>query len=226
MCEQCCALTDTYLSPLPGWWLVRASDDGMMMKKNDWGLVRHDDPDFIWSITPWPDPGDEAGELSDKWWDECGEFMRSLTSAPREGWLLVEACIKAGYDPEEPGCVEFWLFDHLGKWIRDHEPFLHNDDLLHYAKNMVKHGYLEEQTREYNIGKFYSLKRPHEAFHEEYFPATTENAEGEDTYSGDLTNESKVMLVSIDNEGVASVLFNKKKYKIHSSFLADELTGE
>ena len=56
MCEQCTAKAVGFGSPLPGWYLVRATTDGWMMKDQDWGLVRCNDPDFYWDVTPIPDP--------------------------------------------------------------------------------------------------------------------------------------------------------------------------
>lgn len=63
MCEQCVAATVMYTLPgagghevLPGYALVRATKDGWMMRKGDWGLVRMNDPDYWWSKTPVEDP--------------------------------------------------------------------------------------------------------------------------------------------------------------------------
>jgi len=95
MCEQCCANTQTYILSeeethvFPGIFLVRATEDGMQMKKGDWGLVRCNDPDVFWSKDPEKDPcwdlsdeevdNSEAGEWV-KWFAVCGLRFAVITN--------------------------------------------------------------------------------------------------------------------------------------------------
>lgn len=128
MCEQCTAKTVDYGSPLPGWYLVRATVDGWFMKKDQWGLVRQNDPDFCWNPTPIPDPYKGLDED-----DDCNlsrfldkdflkgyeEFWPELQASPKAGYELIVACEKSGYE-QKSGSVEYWLFDYLGRYLQNY----------------------------------------------------------------------------------------------------------
>lgn len=128
MCEQCSAEVNEFGHPLEGWMLCRATKNGSMMKKNEWGLVRSDDPTYVWSVNPRVDPTanltDEqidtmSPEDSEKWYDflDAAEtFCKALKSYPFDGHLLYEAAVAAGYK-RESGSFSQWLFDYLARWL-------------------------------------------------------------------------------------------------------------
>lgn len=146
MCEQCMAKSSLYLGPneeevLPGYCLVRATTDGWIMQKGDWGLVRQNDPDYWWSLTPVEDPyhglTDEqidarAEQPSDELFEaavsELGlaldgrtPRMLALTSDyPRfsDAVRLNEAATKAGYSEERDGALAFWLCHYLAVFLK------------------------------------------------------------------------------------------------------------
>ena len=134
MCEQCPPLADTqsYGEVLEGWRLIRARKQGHLLKPDDWGLVQMNDPDFVWTVTPEVDPQsgltDEqinacSKEEHDQWWawmEKADEFEIALESDPMTGYELILAAMKKGYNPDVYGRFAYWLFDHLGQWLKDH----------------------------------------------------------------------------------------------------------
>jgi len=135
-----------YLGPneepvLPGYFLVRATKDGWIMQKGDWGLVRQNDPDYWWSLTPVEDPLhgltdeqiDARGEVAtDELFDNAvrelgmaldGRTPRMLAATsdyPRfsDAVRLNEAVTKAGYDSKEHGGLEYWLCHYLAVFLK------------------------------------------------------------------------------------------------------------
>ena len=134
MCEQCNAKTIIYVKEntnyvLPGYILVRATQDGREMKKGDWGLVDCNDPDFIWSVTPVCDPDDElTDEQIDALPEDCYQAYekasKNLHDALDKGCFdycarLGEAMRKAGWNPDNDGIGAFWLCNHIAKFLKD-----------------------------------------------------------------------------------------------------------
>ncbi len=133
MCEQCMAKTATIGEVVPGIFLVRATVQGCHMEPNEFGLVESDDPFFTFSRTPTPHPydglsGDKVGarvELDGlgpilDWSKLAGGFSKRLLVELNVGWRVVQACLKAGYNPDEDGDAALWLFNRMGvlfqKW--------------------------------------------------------------------------------------------------------------
>lgn len=225
MCEQCCAETETYLSPIPGWWFVRATVDGMIMKAGDWGLVRCNDPDFVWDFIPWPEPEEGIDEqLESDWFEDWIRFDQALECRPEIGWELVNACIKAGYDPKNDGAVGAWLFNHLGEWLKTKKPFSHDRRNSFIVENLEAFGYIEPEQIKREAGKIYEIVSPNEVF-VEYADATVEVGFDTPKWSGDLKFGTKVMLVENNGDKV-KVLFDKNKYTIHRLFLSKEPVTE
>ena len=132
MCEQCSAEVDGWAYPLDGWVLIRATKDGFFMKKGEWGLLRSNDPDFIWEETPTLDPTEgltdeeldkasvELQDAEDNFTRAAQKFEDDLQGYPASGWELYNAALKAGYDKAKHGRFAFWVFNHLAKHLRDH----------------------------------------------------------------------------------------------------------
>lgn len=139
MCEQCCAETDSYGEVLDGWYLVRATVQGTEMRPDQWGLVRTctDDPLYIWTETPTPlvDQTKDFAEGTSLHSDAMNDWIRWMAKAlafgrffqidADMGWCLVEAARKRGYSFDDKPFYE-WFYNHLGEWIRDHEPVTHD----------------------------------------------------------------------------------------------------
>ena len=139
MCEQCCAETETYLEPFPGWWLVRATKDGMMMAKDQWGLVESNDPSFFWTVTPEKNPmygmdeesipdSDPIWDSFDSWTEKVYVFMEQFDKSGEHNsvmssWHLVDAAKKKGFSPEKSGDFYFWLFDYLARYLEGKKAF-------------------------------------------------------------------------------------------------------
>jgi len=139
MCEQCCAKTEDYGEIFPGWYLVRATVNGMEMLTGQWGLVRTNDPEFIWTDDPTPigdlnercdklgdeDEGtpeyDEAFDAWFAWMNKAKDFGKFFQVDPDMGWRLVEEGRKVGYEPSAKPFYE-WFYDYLGVWIQNHAP--------------------------------------------------------------------------------------------------------
>lgn len=139
MCEQCLAKTVLYLGPkkkevLPGYSLVRATIDGNYMKKDEWGLVRCNDPDVIWSVTPVVDPDDGLSddqigriENSKEYQKQCLVFDKAFVNLEKALnrmnfdyaiWLGV-AMKKSGYNPKKHGYrSSCWLCHHIAKFLK------------------------------------------------------------------------------------------------------------
>jgi hypothetical protein len=135
MCEQCNAETVMYVKPntnyvLPGYFLVRATKDGRIMKKDDWGLVQCNDPDFIWSITPVCDPDDglsdeQVDELPDdknrytSYWSAAKNLSKALNLGSFDNCVrLGEAMKKAGWVSWDVGYGTYWLCNHIAKFLK------------------------------------------------------------------------------------------------------------
>jgi len=153
MCEQCVTdaqffllkedgSIDSYKNLLPGWALFQAAKDGCDMEKGEWGLVQCNNPDFIWSVDPIPNPYYELSAAEEKkasenpankkqyklFTDRVNEFAESLnTPYPVVAWRLVDSAKKMGFDPNANGLLRFWLFHRLGMWVKEHKPIHHGD---------------------------------------------------------------------------------------------------
>lgn len=151
MCEQCNAATSMFAlslenqEVLPGYYLVRATRDANILKKDDWGLVCCNDPDFVWSVTPKPDkfwgmsdevldllPDSEQTSMCD-WEAKTHEFgsqiLTSMVRNQHSGFfktiqVLQAACQAKGWNSEEAS-MERWLFHYLGVFLTGAQEFKH-----------------------------------------------------------------------------------------------------
>lgn len=134
MCMLCDVEAENLGLVLPGWYLVRSRIGKDEWPQGHWGLVRSNEPDFVWASTPTPDP--LHGVPDDQWeaWIDANrgtpaydramdtapdDFVAALICGPGIGWELVNASIPFGYDPEESGDFGQWLFSLMGMRLRD-----------------------------------------------------------------------------------------------------------
>ena len=111
MCEQCVARTNSWGEILPGFALLRATAEGDQMSKGNWGLVQCNDPDFVWGMTPKPNPFygvDDAAldenqqEILSAWEDQVQQFMDACCTNEH---LVVDwegATMDSNGDPDLP----------------------------------------------------------------------------------------------------------------------------
>lgn len=133
MCEQCSAATITYGEIVPGFWLVRATQQGNTMVLGDWGLVESNDPHFVWQGDIVPDPTEGLSdedletmtpeqEQAEKLFYDNFEAIRFMDLPVSAGWRLVQAGIQAGYQPEKiAGDFPYWLYCRMAKLVQDHK---------------------------------------------------------------------------------------------------------
>ena len=133
MCEQCVAKTVMYVGHnsqevLPGYFLVKATENGNYMNRGDWGLVRCNDPDYIWSINPVRDPADgltdeQIDTLTDGVFEGYDRAVKNLEESLNKGcfdkavWLGT-SMKQAGYRPKKHGYRgACWLCNYLAKFL-------------------------------------------------------------------------------------------------------------
>lgn len=136
MCEQCSAKTVLYGELLTGWYLVRATQDGLYMKKDEWGLVECNDPTFSFMTTPVIDPFDGMSDEEinkvpiDEFFKKHDPFvevskkvleeMERTTGFPLDSFgRLYQSMREAGFDQEHCGAAIYWLCNLMAKMIRD-----------------------------------------------------------------------------------------------------------
>lgn len=119
MCMQCLTKSKMIVEqPIPGYFLVQATVGIEEWPEGYYGLVRCNDPDFIWKTRPRPEPPESDQDAWAKWAKEAEEFEECLNGDAMTGWFLVDACKRAGYDPDEYGYrIAYWLFGKLGEKI-------------------------------------------------------------------------------------------------------------
>lgn len=128
------AETVTIGEVVPGIVLVRATVEGCYMEPGEFGLVEGDDPLYTFMRVPEPDPYDGLpddevntraetdgfGPMLD-WCKLAGGFSKRFLIDLNTGWRVVQACIKAGYDPDEDGDAGIWLFHRMGVMYQEWE---------------------------------------------------------------------------------------------------------
>ena len=144
MCDQCNANPLSYGEVIPGWTLMRARQDGIEWKKDEWGLVWSNDPTFTWTSTPTPCPLFNMPEEEDQtaWFeaqpDGSPEVERAMAYTPDDfqdafkvdpalGYDLVVAAMTKGYDPVDGGDFHGWFFDYLGEHLKIAVPTGHDE---------------------------------------------------------------------------------------------------
>lgn len=160
MCEQCNVNPLYFGEPLPGWYLIRARRDGIVMKKGQWGLLQCNNPDFIWDTTPTQDPlfgitdEDEEERRFNTLTDEEKEaaikgppqdLLNALKSDVMTGYELVKACMEMGYEQKVHGYVASFLNHILAVHIAKTDPTVDDTPTLPHLE--------EYNPTDYTIGK-------------------------------------------------------------------------
>lgn len=125
-CDFCFADPD-HLGEIANMYVIRHNGNVTLVDSNGHNaLVR-------FTTDPWPDPvpvDDDAAatafeadptlsERADRWLDEARDAMLSLSTGLdlRASWWFVRDLVDAGYDPDEDGDAELWLYDRIGRIV-------------------------------------------------------------------------------------------------------------
>lgn len=86
-----------------------------------WILLFDDRIVAAWNVRPSEDPAD--GEYPDMvkfnaWLINADEFLHSLKLSVREALDLHTLSVNAGWNQEEHGYIEYWLFEEMGRLLK------------------------------------------------------------------------------------------------------------
>ena len=132
MCLQCETKARTIVKEvLPGYSLMKSMVDHPDWPIGHYGLVRSDDPDFVWEGKPLIDPlfrmtraqikkvlgkdRDRFGKILTDYKGFCAlasSMEKKFAVDPYIGYLLVKGCFKVGFR-ESDGRFMFWLCHHM-----------------------------------------------------------------------------------------------------------------
>jgi hypothetical protein len=131
MCIQCTTNAKLiFKNIIPGYSLYQATVSVEKWQAGEYGLVRQNDPDYIWVGLPKEDlcqkltdaEIDQLAKESLEWqsYEQLRDFVQWVTpqfqGKPEQGYFLVQACLKAGYEHSD-GNVLFWLFNHIAQKV-------------------------------------------------------------------------------------------------------------
>lgn len=151
MCDQCVGACITFGEIVPGWFLIQARRDAFSIKKDQYGLVECNDPDFVWNVKPLEDPlknltDDQIDELDEKdpIWKEWKKFVqveqsigKILKSNIETGYSLYKACLEGGYNPDKHGHnVSCWLTDQMAVLLNSGKVIETNDGVPSLVENL------------------------------------------------------------------------------------------
>jgi hypothetical protein len=155
MCDQCLTNSLYFGEVLPGYQLIRARRKSDMMNVGDWGLVICNDPDYVWSSVPVMDPtsGMTDDQMKQYFAEDSSrsvfftpdEFIDALYGSPNQGYSLVKAAMSIGYNFEEHGQFDYWLFDHIARYLLTHDgepdedPFPNLDAINEHDYSITKY---------------------------------------------------------------------------------------
>lgn len=147
MCIQCLTEALVWKKQvLPGYYLMKAQVDYLpVIKKGMYGLIRCNDPDVVWDVEPMIDPlhgmSDEEiesiSEDSAEWkahgqfletaqnfcewfrldYDRVGSKYKNWGLDPEVAYNIIHACKIAGYDKDKDGAFEYWLLNHIARFL-------------------------------------------------------------------------------------------------------------
>jgi len=148
MCDQCLCGFKEFGEVVPGWDLLQANEDGIVVKQGNWVLARRITSDgkpqyelaYTWNRAPLADPfkgdgmawgkamdevpGKEGERVSGKFDANLSRFELSLQrSGPIDGFFLISACLEAGYRSRMDFItVARWLFHRMGLLVESELP--------------------------------------------------------------------------------------------------------
>lgn len=126
MCLQCEAKAKIIKRDiLPGYSLMISRSNHPDWPVGHYGLVRCNDPDFVFKEKPVADPGKGVNldlEKNSKiyaaweiWAAETESMETKFTCSPELGHALYKACLKAGWRPKRDGLrLMYWLRNYMG----------------------------------------------------------------------------------------------------------------
>ena len=134
MCLQCSTQATLMVEKiLPGWQLYQAMVTAERWPAGWYGLVQSNDPALVFPAEglcsdPCANMTDveiDALSLDSPEWrgyQAHSAYVRThftlFKMTPKTAWRLVQACIQAGYKPEEDGDVEWWLIDYIARKLQ------------------------------------------------------------------------------------------------------------
>lgn len=133
MCTECLVEKKTIIEDvIPGFNLAQATKDYEAWFKGLFALTDGQEPYLIFLKSPVVDPlegltDEEIDESPDRIDEEFWHVVRLAEDVYQEvikgsimmSWQLVQACIAAGYNPEEDGArVMAWLVDHIARKLQ------------------------------------------------------------------------------------------------------------
>jgi hypothetical protein len=136
MCLQCVTEAETVLDdPILGYILMVAKRDSEEWPAGHYGLVKCNDPDFIWEGKPLLDPlegmDDDAidalADDSEEWagYERFMDFVEKIrpvfNTDPYTGHQFVRACEASGYKWKQDGDVVMWFIDHIARKMEKNE---------------------------------------------------------------------------------------------------------
>lgn len=119
-----------YSKVIPGWYLVQLVNipstitepykvNSFVMGEGDFGLTHCNDPDFVFSMPPLPEPDEStSSNFSPEkklFYKTLDHYIKRLYSSVNVSYDLVQACIEAGYNPKDDGIVAYWLLPKIYK---------------------------------------------------------------------------------------------------------------
>lgn len=149
-----------YSNVVPGWCLVQLVNipsgiepftvNGFVMGEGDFGLTNCNDPDFVFSMPPLPEPVEAdtyPWSVEEKlFYERLDHYRDRLHGRVDSCYKLVKACIKAGYN-EADGYLACWLmpkmYDSLQKGkLRTWTKWPQKNGLIIYQPNLPKEPYM------------------------------------------------------------------------------------
>ena len=127
MCEQCLVNPLFYGEVIPGWYLIKARRESSSMRVGDWGLLRINNPDFIWSTFDFEPSDENAITFYDCW-----------SCAPETGHALFSSALKAGFTEDDS--LFYWLGSKIQEHIKNTIPEV-EEDYMPQLNEYAKHDY-------------------------------------------------------------------------------------
>lgn len=132
MCLQCVTEAETIIEfPIIGYWLMQSKKGHPDWPEGYFGLVKCNDPDFVWEGEVYYDPLDEMTDdeidaipkgdpLWEKYWafsEHVDRVEPAFSCRPELGYQFVNACIASGYNRHKDGYVLYWFISRIGKML-------------------------------------------------------------------------------------------------------------